>query len=120
MVKGFKLIKCKAVSELLYLYDIEEGIGCKVIPFGNYSCYYISNRNYYARLIYNLTRDINIYIPSKGIYLSGYILAKKHPTPAIYDLLNSLTIDGMFGPYFSQQRIIRGTLPEGGSRNTPG
>lgn len=107
--KGFNIIKCKATSTLLELYDIKEGDGCKTKEVGNISYYRVLFDARYARMIYSLIKDINIYIPSKRIYLSDYILLKKIPDESIFRLIDYLSMDDMFGAYFSQQRAFKNT-----------
>lgn len=92
---------------LLDLYDIKEGTDCKVIDMGIYSYYRINFKTHYGRMIHALIKDINIYIPSKRIYLSDYIFLKKIPNESIFKLIDFLSMDDMFGMYFSQQRAYK-------------
>lgn len=111
MEEFFYLLKCKSVEELLFLYDFkegqeyevetrEEGIEVIKIPVN-------SDR---AKCVIEVIKDIDIFIPKVGKYLSDYLLLKETPTKAIVNYLGYFKSDELFLPYISKSRVYKAQI----------
>lgn len=105
--KTFRLLKCKAVDDLLYVFELEQGIDYVTKTHSQYTEYIINFNHNNAIDLFDCIKDLNIYIPQISIYLSDYILLKKMPTDKILSIINKLSVDDVFCPYISKQRLIK-------------
>lgn len=110
-LKCFILLLIPATTDLLDIFDLEEDMHycIEVDKKNNYIPYYkifLDTRE--TNELYDLIKDINIYMPrAGGIYLSDYLFMKKPPIKEILNLMKEFTVDQIFAPFFIRSRIVK-------------
>lgn len=104
----FNLMKFEATDDLLTIFEFEEGL--------HYFTAITQNGTRYFRIIldtietqefYKLLKDLDIFMPHIGIYLSDFILLKKVPTKEIRELINLFSVDQLFSAFIHTPRLIK-------------
>ena len=105
---NFKLLKCEATTDLIELFDFEEGMHYffKRNPNG-VEYYQIILDSSEAKMLYESIKDLNIYFPRLGIYLEDYIFLRTQPTKPICDLINQFSIEQLFDAYLHNTKLYR-------------
>lgn len=103
---SFNLIKCKAVDDLLYVFELEKDIHYEEINEESFSYYSINKQSHpNAQVLFNCIEDLNIYVPKINSYLQDFIFVKRIPNPSIVHFIELFSIDELFSPFVSQQRL---------------
>ena len=108
--KIFKLLKFGATEDMLYVANLTLGDDYTVESTKDGIEYYrIKVKTEEAKAIYECLKDLNIYVPQGGVYMSDYILMKKgiHITQGDLAFIDSFSIDALFTHTISQPKLIR-------------
>lgn len=104
----FNILKCQPISELFDIMDLREDKEYFISSTPNGIEYYrLILDTVDAAAVYESLKDIDIYVPHIGIYLSDYLLLKKTPTKEIMNLLNYFSMDDFIQPFLNTPKIIR-------------
>lgn len=104
----FNLLDVEATKDLLEIFDLEENMHYFLSRTPKGIRYFrVILDSVETQAFYDLIKDIDIYVPHIGIYLSDYILLKKEPTKEIKDLINHFNIDQLFTPFIHTPRLIK-------------
>ena len=106
MESSFSLIKCKAVTDLLYITEVAPPY---CISHESYEEYVISLSDISGLRLFLCIKDLDIYIHPLKLNLSDYIFLRKKPTPSIIKLLNTFRVDDIFCHCISHQKLISAT-----------
>lgn len=99
------LLKCKPTEELIYVSELVKDVEYTIVKQDDYEAYRVIPTTPNGKLVVELIKDINIFIPKVGYYLSDFLLLKRKPNAKIIEYLANFTIDDLFAPYISHQRI---------------
>ena len=105
MEEIFLLLKTKPTDDLLYVLEAVEGITYTATKYGDFDAYSINLKDPKGYMLFELIKDINIFIPQVSIYLSDYLLCKKQPTADIIRYIEMFKVDHLFSLYLSSPRI---------------
>lgn len=105
MEQFFLLLKCNAVDELIFLFELIDGVEYKTINHKGVEAYKIDISHVKSKMMVEAIKDLNVYIPKVNVYLSDIILLPKIPTKEILDYINLFSSDDLFLPYISNQRM---------------
>ena len=111
MEENILLLKCKSIDELIFLYDLKEDKDYTIIKQNDVEAYNInltSSDN--AKVMIEVIKDVNIYIPHVKIYLSDFIFFKSIPTKAMLEYINYFSSDNLFLPYLTKERTSKAEI----------
>lgn len=107
--KYFKLIDVEATNDLLEIFDLDESSHYtkERTPKRGISYFKIYLDSKETQVFHDLIKDIDIYVPHIGIYLSDFMLMKVEPTNKVRDLINMFNVDQLFTPFLISPKLIR-------------
>ena len=106
--KYFNIIDSKPTQDLIELMDLVQGRNYDKKETKNRIPYFrIKLDSSSAKLMYDLLKDVDIYIPRFKAYLSDFIFLRLKVTPAIVRLINEFDVDQLFSPFLHIAKIAK-------------
>lgn len=105
---NFKLLKCEATTDLIELFDFEEGMHYffKRNPNG-VEYYQIILDSSEAKMMHECIKDLSIYFPRLDLYLEDYIFLRQQPNKTMIEIINNFTAEDLFDAYLHNAKLIK-------------
>lgn len=104
----FILLNIEATKDLLDIFELEEGMHYFLGRTDKGISYFrIILDSVETQEFYKIIKDIDIYVPHIGIYISDYILFKQVPTREIKDLIAFFNVDQLFTAFIHTPKLIK-------------
>lgn len=110
MEEFFHLLASKPTNELLFLFDLKEGVNYKKEDKGGIPYYKVFLNSDATKVLQEVIKDIDIFVPKVNKYLQSYIFGNEIPSKSIVNVIDCFTSDELFLPYISTQRVYRAQL----------
>ena len=105
----FKIIKTEPVIGLLEIFDLkqDDDYELKISKGGlEYISIPIRDDNN-SKALYAIMNELDIFIAGTQYYLSDFILLRKTPNDAAIQLINMFTVDQLFSPYLTTDKLFK-------------
>lgn len=105
----FNLLRCEPIDDMLYVANLIEGTDYTLKTTNKGIQYYSINlASFEAKQLYECFKNLDIYIPSKGTYMSDYLLMRDpNIIPLDIAFINSFNVNELFEHAISEAKLIR-------------